>query len=623
MSSPVIDLAREELSRYLERLGTSADISLGLFADFGLPCEVADPYYDDGIAISVHGGCGYVAGTNPRSVLMGVYRLLSEWGVRFLRPGKNGTYYPKTVEPRDVEITEMAAKRQRVMCIEGAVSLENVLDMVEWLPKVGMNGYFIQFRDAFIFFDRWYSRRRRILQTGDPFTPEIAAEYVAIVTREVKRRGMLLHRMGHGWHSDPFGVPCHDWDPVDPATLPKEYLDLCALLKGKRGLCRDIPAFTQMCYSNPYVRKTMVDAVLTYARENPETDVIHFWLGDYLNNTCECENCTKYRFADYYLDMVNDVTEELHRQGLKTQIVFCSYCNLSYPPAHTKLAHPENTILLFAPISRTYAQSLPEKYTIKTIPPYRVNGFDAPTSVEENFAYLHAWKQYYHGDTLDFDYHLMWDHILDAGGEGIARTLHTDARNFDGLGINSYISCQLQRNTFPTPIAMQTMARTLWNRETDFDALRRELYTAAFGEDMAEEMGEYFSTLSGAFRIGALRSQVPVDRAAFLSEMQTAVATIEKMAPTIAARAASEADPCRRECWTLLVHHGRIYGLLGQAVVAFLQGKREEYEALRAESARLARESEEETQGAFDVTFYQNVIYDRLRLDGPKKFDDF
>jgi hypothetical protein len=321
--------------------------------------------------------------------------------------------------------------------------------------------------------------------------------------------------------------------------------------------------------------------------------------------------------------MVNDVTEALHQSGIKTQIVFTCGCNKAHPPVHTKLARPENTMLMFAPISRTFAEPFPAGYPIKEVPPYRVNGYDTPRSVEENLAYLYNWRQYYTGDVVDFDYHLMWDHIFDAGGEGIARVLHEDARNFDALGINSFISCQLQRNSFPTAIAMHAMARTLWNKNTDFEALRRELYEASFGKEMAGAMGNYFATLSRGFSIGAIRSQIEVDRAQFRKEMAEAVDAIACMAPTVAACAARETDPCRRECWALLVHHAAIYGRLGRAIIAFLDGKREEYDAWLADSCRTAWECENEVQGALDCMFYHDMMYDHLNLDGPKAFDDF
>ena len=109
-----------------------------------------------------------------------------------------------------------------------------------------------------------------------------------------------------------------------------------------------------------------------------------------------------------------------------------------------------------------------------------------PIFVDENLSYLCEWENFFDGDTIDFDYHLMWDHILDAGGEGIARVIHDDIINFESLGMNGYISCQLQRNAFPTSVAMTVMGKTLWSSKTDFDATRKKLYANSFGEENAD-----------------------------------------------------------------------------------------------------------------------------------------
>lgn len=613
----VLEFARKELDAYLARLGVEANITLALADDIGVSLPVENPKLDDAIAIDVRNRRGYIAGSNERSVLIGVYRLLSEWGVRWVRPGKNGTFCPDSTTAPDVTLTEHAHKRHRTMCIEGAVSLENVLDMIDWLPKVGMNGYYIQFNDAFIFFDRWYGHRGNPFREAEPFSYETSLQYVDVVVREIKRRGLLLHRMGHGWTCEPFGIPNHGWDPVDPADIPPEYPGYCALVNGKREVWKNMPIATQLCYSNPVVRDVIANGVLQYAKDHPETDVIHFWLGDYANNTCECEECTKYRFADYAVMMVNDITERLRQEKIDTQIVFLCYYNQAHPPIHEPLLHPEQTMLLFAPISRTFAQSFPDGYRQTEVPPYEVNAFNNPRSVDENLAYLYQWKQYYTGDVADFDYHLMWDHILDAGGEGIARVLYDDARHFDALGINSFISCQLQRNSFPTSIAMTIMAKTLWNQNADMEDVRQELYAASFGEDMAETMKDYFAALSRGFSIGAIRSQLPVDRAVFRQNLTEAIEAMERMTPVIERERAAQTDPCRRESWDLLACHARIYGSFGRAILAFLDGNREEGKRLRDESARIAWENEEIVQGALDCMFYDDMTRWRVNLDGP------
>ena len=631
MEGTTVKFAREELTKYLNLIGVKADISLHLFEDMKIrDCKVKDSKYDDAIEISIKNKCGYIAGSNERSVLIGVYRLLSEWGIKWVRPGKDGTYIPEECKTIDIDIHEAASNRHRTVCIEGVVSLENVLDMIDWLPKVGFNGYYIQFNDAFIFFDRWYSHRRHptregeLYSDGKPFSYEKALEFVGIMIKEIKRRGLILQRMGHGWTCDPFGIANHGWDDVNPDTIPDDYRKICALVNGKRDVWLNKPIATQLCYSNPYVKEKMVGGVLKYIEDNPETDVIHFWLGDYYNNTCECPMCTKseFTYADYYLAMVNDIVAEMKRREIDKKIVFTIGYNKAYPPKVERIIHKENTILMFAPISRTFAESYPPKFIITEAPEYKLNSFDLPRSVDENLAYLCAWEKCYDGDIVDFDYHLMWDHVLDAGGEGISKIIHQDIKNFSGLGINGLISCQLQRNAFPSSLAMMVMAKTLWNANTDFDELRREVYSASFGEEDVEVLCEYFSTLSQGFDIGAIRSQVEIDAEKFRKNMESALQAMENIGELIEKRK-STATACHKASWELLAAHREIYSILARGIIAGLSGDKESMENYRLESVSKAWELEDITQNVFDTMFYQSGTKYRINLEKAIAFFDF
>ncbi|MBQ2510401.1 MAG: hypothetical protein II529_06235, partial [Erysipelotrichaceae bacterium] len=128
---------------------------LGLSDSFDI---VPDPW-DDTLLVSVENGAGYITGSNPRSVLIGVYHFLRLLGCRFLHPGKGGERIPKK-ELISSEISGhdklSASCRHRGLCIEGADSYENILDTIDYLPKVGMNEYFVQFMVPTEFFDRWY-----------------------------------------------------------------------------------------------------------------------------------------------------------------------------------------------------------------------------------------------------------------------------------------------------------------------------------------------------------------------------------------------------------------------------------------------------------------------------------
>ena len=87
-----IRYAAEELSRYLEMLdGTKSvislvagDIELGFLSDFGLNADdVADATIDDVIDVKIEGLKGYIAGSNERSILMGVYNYLKSAGCTY------------------------------------------------------------------------------------------------------------------------------------------------------------------------------------------------------------------------------------------------------------------------------------------------------------------------------------------------------------------------------------------------------------------------------------------------------------------------------------------------------------------------------------------------------------
>ncbi|MBQ4119655.1 MAG: DUF4838 domain-containing protein [Clostridia bacterium] len=617
MNKTVLDFAYEELQKYLKILKVKADISLGLFEDFGITITVPDPYRDDAFQISVKNQKGYIAGSNERSILFGVYRLLEEWGITWVRPGPNGTHYPKSCKATDVEIKEIAEKRHRIMCIEGAVSFENVIDMIDWLPKVYMNGYFIQFSTAHEFFERWYDHQYSTVKKPENHTVEKSKEFVKIMTEEIKKRGLIVQKMGHGWTCTAFGMPDDGWHEYSDDEIPQSFHDVCALVNGERKCWNNRPLQTQLCYSNPKIKQKLVDEVLKYLENNPDTDAVHFWPGDWYNNTCECEECIKDRYTDHYLRIVNSIAEEIAKKGHKTQVVFDVCLNTLWPPVNTEFTHPDNMVLMFAPITRTFSEAFPDKYNVKTIPEYKTNGFVMPVSVDENLAFIPEWKKVFSGDVVDFDYHLMWDHIFDAGGEAISKIAHQDIKNFDNLGFNGFISCQLQRNAFPSSIAMTTIAKALWKSNFDFDAMRRKLYAATFGQDSAELLCDYFSLLSKSFDIGVIRNQKPLNTDEFKAGIEAAIKKMDDMKDCIEAHLGVE-DPCHKASWEFLSVHRKIYSLLGKSLIARLGAEYEKAEEYKTQSQQVAFENEDIIQPVLDCMFYARMTNERINFLNPE-----
>ena len=72
-------------------------IVLGLLEELALDTsDLTEPFIDDIIDVNVTNCNGYIAGSNPRSILMGVYKYCTSAGCRFLRPGADGDYVPFT-----------------------------------------------------------------------------------------------------------------------------------------------------------------------------------------------------------------------------------------------------------------------------------------------------------------------------------------------------------------------------------------------------------------------------------------------------------------------------------------------------------------------------------------------
>lgn len=606
MNYNVLEFANQELQKYLKILNVDADISLAVSDTF----DVEKPDLDDAYSISITNRKGSIKGSNDRSVLFGVYRLLEEWGITWVRPGPNGTKYPQKCSACDLSINEIAAKRYRVMCIEGAISFENVIDMVDWMTKLGFNGYYIQFSNSFEFFERWYSHDRNPYKNPEPFTYEKADEFIEIITHEIKKRGLMLHRMGHGWHCLAFGFPIDK--PITLDEIPKEFLEACAMIDGKRECYQNTPSLTQLCYSNPKVVERMTDAVLNYATEHPEIDVLYFWLADRFNCSCECEECTKTTINDIYVNMVDIATKKLRKNNINTKLVLSGI--IRGVPEEKRIEYTENTILQMSPITRTMAYPFPENYDFDTtLPVFEHNKRERPTTAQENFAYLYHWKKIYKGDVVDFDYHLMWDFMLDAGGEDIARVAHIDIKRCDNLGVNGYISCQLQRNAFPSSIAMTAIAKTLWNSDTDFEEMRRKLYAATFGEESVDTLCNYFGTLSSCFKMGVIRDQIPYDSEQVKKDMLKAKKMMDDFETEIDKHLNAK-DPCQKDSWMYLKHHRVMYSLIAESIYERLCGNYDKANKLRDDAIAYSFAHEDDTQPVLDAFFFSRMMHERINL---------
>lgn len=178
---------------------------------------------------------GTVAGNSGRAALLGVYDCLRRLGCRFLAPVKGCETVPSlTRKELALRYEHRASFYHRGVCIEGADSRENVLDFIDWLPKAGYNSFFLQFKSPYIFYARWYEHRNNPLREAEPFTPADAQDWMEEAERELRRRGLLLHKVGHGWTGEVLGREARSWDAASE-ELSADKRPLAAQVGGYGG----------------------------------------------------------------------------------------------------------------------------------------------------------------------------------------------------------------------------------------------------------------------------------------------------------------------------------------------------------------------------------------------------
>lgn len=611
-----IRFAAEELQRYLSKM-TGCDvtiedggigdgvISVGLMSSFSeIRIPDVETAFDDAIDIDVCHGQGYIAGINPRSVLIAVYRYLTELGCRWVRPGLDGEYIPVRSDLPPIMLAETPSYRHRAVCIEGAVSYEHLKDMIDWLPRMGFNAYFIQFREAYTFFNRWYSHECNPLMESYKLTVDEAREYTRRAIEEIENRDLIFHAVGHGWTCEALGIPGIEWESQE-CNITDDIRPYIAEINGERKLYRGIALNTNCCYSNPAARQLIVNGIVDYAGKHPEADILHFWLADGFNNHCECENCRKERPSDFYVRMLNELDQRLTENGMKTRIAFLLYVDLLWPPTENKIVNPERFILMFAPISRTYSKSYDISSEIPELPPYERNNIALPRGVEENIAYLNAWQQMFSGDSFDFDYHLWLDHCFDPGYMQVSEIISQDVKCLRDLNLHGLISCQAQRVFLPTGLPMVVMGQTLWNIDANFDSIADDYFQSAFGFE-GTLCREYLEKLSELFDPPYQRGEKPViseDNAINFSRIHGVIAEFK----SIIERNLVNENNCWEKSWLYLKHHAEIYDLYAGALEAYARGDNEIASGRWEEVKQMINEREEVLHPVFDLRAFTLV----------------
>ena len=511
-SNITIDFAAEELKKYLRMMmldcgnskieynQTAKDgFRLGLMADFGLDTSDAEKLeLDDIIYIDCDEHGGIIAGSNVRSVLIAVYEYLRQLGCRWLFPGVDGEYIPVR-NIRHVKYRHLADSRIRGNCMDGFVSQNIIRQFIDFMPKVGLNTFMIQFMVPGTFYDRFYEHwYNEVNRPAEAVTKSQVMQWTAEIECEMEKRGISLHSCGHGFNTEPFGIDsASGWAKVDGAEYSDEIMQYYAITGGKRQFYRDQPLNTQICMTNREARKKIADYVVEYAKKHSNTDYLHVWLADDFNNHCECDECQKHRPSDLYVKLMNEVDDALTEAGLETKIVVIVYVDTFWAPIKEKLQSTDRFVLMIAPIMRDYTRGFDSNAVLPELRPYERNKLKMPESFEENIAYYNEWKKNFAGDRFVFEYHFWKHQNFDVSGRMLAKRIYDDIKAYRALGESGIVQCGSLRSFFPDGLAFYTHARALFDATITMEEIEQDYYSHAYGES-AEKFAKVLEALSDA-----------------------------------------------------------------------------------------------------------------------------
>lgn len=589
----VVAYAASELTDYLERMvydlqKESWEIHLETGLGEGIPAEGEKDFFR--VSISEKGGT--ITGNNDRSVLLGVYDYLRCLGCRFLMPGKAYEIVPSlSKEKLPAAYEKQASFMHRGVCIEGADSYENIRDFIDWLPKAGYNSFFLQFKNPYAFLARWYNHERNPYKEAEGFSLEDAASCMKRLETEMKKRGLLLHRAGHGWTGEVLGFQSDSWQVAEQPLEP-EAEKYAAMIGGVRGLYRGIPANTNLCYHSRMAVDQFAAQVVQFAEENPGTDYIHVWLADECNNVCECGDCRRTTLSDQYVKLLNEIDRRLSEQKLGARIVFLLYQELLWPPVKERIMNQERFVLMFAPISRTFEASYPLEDIPDRLPEYVRNQVTLPVNLGENLAFLKEWQKRFSGESFVYDYPLGRAHYGDFGYVHIARVIGGDIKRLKEMGLDGYISCQELRAACPNALPGYVMGYTLFDEKADTEAMIREYFEAAYGEG-AENVRKYLEKLSKFSSSDYLNGKGPRRNPEMAERLKVIMHCCEEFVPV----------PEQEEniYWRILQYHRGFILRLAEAMYYIAKGE----DALAAEKWKNMREyvcrGEEQYQPCLDA----------------------
>jgi hypothetical protein len=191
------------------------------------------------------------------------------------------------------------------------------------------------------------------------------------------------------------------------------------------------------------------------------------------------------------------------------------------------------------------------------------------------------------------------------------KVLYEDVRNLKNLGLNGFISCQVQRAFFPTGLGMYVMGKTLWNDRLDYDDIVDGYFNAAFGGD-GQLCRDYMEKLSGLSDMDYMNGSKPFISSCTAEAFGRIPEIIDAFLPVIL-RNIGNGNKCYSRSWEYLKHHADLCKLLAGAVRANASGETDTVDVLWNQAVNYVQVHESKLQPVFDTYSFINTVGTRMK----------
>jgi len=241
-------------------------------------------------------------------------------------------------------------------------------------------------------------------------------------------------------------------------------------------------------------------------------------------------------------------------------VVFIAYYDTLFAPEHVKITNPKRFSLLYAPITRTYSESITADSKLPPLQPYIRNAWKKPKGAEENLVFLKSWQEIWDGPCFSYEYHFWRHQYMDPGGLYIARRIFEDIRGLKYMGLDGFVEDGSQRSFWPNGLAIYVYAEALLNEDVTFEELVEDYFSHIYGADW-KEARDYLQKVSNAFDFSFIAGEKSKNTAIstrFDPDRKEAFEAVHELAAECRAMVAKHMSmPTRPQTvsWRLLLKH--------------------------------------------------------------------